>query len=535
MSNPPNYRIFETITANISFLFITTIIIFIMYQMTNYLRKNWLLAFAFPVFIGGVMSCSSDDGYSPVDNQAPTITLASDHVQTEAGRAFTIAGVIKDADGIKSINLKNEGMLLDKTINLLELYSELQKEYNLSYTYQKQFTKDWNDASSFPVTITVEDVVGNKQTATVMVSADGDFTNPTFVVAPSEQVTVLVGPAPKFKLNCQVSDNKVLKNIHIVSAELGIDEVVETGNVSSYTLAKEYVMPGYAIASYPMTITVNDTFDNETSTSTTINVSEMPDFEKMYLADVETAAELSSDVYGVPMLIDHTGEFEYTARYYNQKSGTKVRFIPQMTDFEPICFGPYTEDTSKFSNDPSSVEGLVLNEIGYYEIKFNINTGEYSYKTYTPEPITVKLSGNDYTYPLTLNGTTTWDFGDGSGDQPAQICLAGSNLPNDTPGWTTNQNNNAYILLQDEKNPYLLYREDTYEEGKNIEFTISATHWWGWWPEPFWRFDGSEFNEKNTLNGGDNMKGSGAKVPATGKYRFEFDYHLLRSRLIPVK
>ena len=29
MSNPPNYRIFEAITANISFLFITTIIIFI--------------------------------------------------------------------------------------------------------------------------------------------------------------------------------------------------------------------------------------------------------------------------------------------------------------------------------------------------------------------------------------------------------------------------------------------------------------------------------------------------------------------------
>ena len=24
-------------------------------------------------------------------------------------------------------------------------------------------------------------------------------------------------------------------------------------------------------------------------------------------------------------------------------------------------------------------------------------------------------------------------------------------------------------------------------------------------------------------------------VPATGKYRFEFDYHLLRSRLYPVK
>jgi hypothetical protein len=320
-----------------------------------------------------------------------------------------------------------------------------------------------------------------------------------------------------------------------VSSVLDIDDTVETGDVSSYSLTKDYALPGGVVSSYPMTITVTDQHGNETSVSTTISVSEMPDFDKMYLADVEDAADLSSDVYGVPMLIDHTGEFEYTAHYYNQKVGTKVRFIPQMTDFEPICFGPDAENSSLFANDPSSSQGIVLDKISYYEIKFNTKTGVYSVKTYTPAPVTVKLSGHEYTYPLTLNGTTTWDFGDGSGEQPAQICLAGSNLPNGTPGWTTNQNNNAYILQQDAKNPYLLYREGEYEQGNKIEFTISATHWWGWWPEPYWRFDGSQYNEKNTLNGGDNMKGDGAVVPATGKYRFEFDYHLLRSRLYPVK
>ena len=506
-----------------------------MYQITNYLKNCWLMAFALPIMVGGLMSCGDDDDYSPVDNQAPVITLLSDRVQTEAGRAFTIEGVIKDADGIKSINLKNEGMMLDKTINLLELYDKLLTEYNLSYTYQRQYTTSWTDASSFPVTITVEDVVGNKQTATVTVSADGDFSNPTFAVAPSSEVTVLVGARPKFKLNCSVTDNKVLKQIHVVSADLGLDEVIPTGNVSSFDLSKEYIMPAGVVDSYKMTITVSDTFDNSTSTSTTINVSEMPDFEKMYLADVEDARDLSSDVFGVPMLIDHTGEYEYTAHYYNQKAGTKVRFIPQMTDFEPICFGPDADNNEVFANDPSVSQGIVLDEVSYYEIKFNTVTGAYSVKTYVPEPVTVTLHGKEYTYPLTLNGTTTFNFGDDSGDQPAQICLAGSNLPDGTPGWTTNQNNGAYILLQDEKNPYLLYREGEYEQGKKIEFTISATHWWGWWPEPFWRFDGSQYNEKNTLNGGDNMKGDGAIVPATGKYRLEFDYHLLRTRLIPVK
>lgn len=504
-----------------------------MYQVTNYLKKSWLMAFVFPAFMGGVMSCSDDDGYSAVDNQVPTITLPSERIQTEAGRQFTIEGTIKDADGIKSINLKSEGMMLDKTINLLELYDELQTEYALKYTYQRNYTKDWTDASSFPVLITVEDVVGNKQTATVTVTADGDFTNPVFMVAPSTDVTVLVGPNPKFKLNCSVSDNKVLKSVHVVSADLNLDETIATGDVSSFELSKSYSLPANTIGNYQMTITVSDTFNNETSTATVINVGEMPDFEKMYLADVETAAELSSDVFGVPMLVDHTGEYEYTAHYYNQKAGTKVRFIPQMTDFEPICFGPDAENKNVFANDPETSQSIVLDKVSYYEIKFNTKTGKYSVNTYTPDPVTVTLHGKKYTYPLILNGTTTFDFGDDSGEQPAQICLAGSGLPDGAGNWTTNQNSGAYILNQDSKNPYLLYREGTYEAGTQIEFTISATHWWGWWPEPFWRFDGSEFNEKNTLNGGDNMKK--VTVPATGKYRFEFDYHLLRSRLYPVK
>ena len=270
-----------------------------------------------------------------------------------------------------------------------------------------------------------------------------------------------------------------------------------------------------------LTVTAYDKFNNKVMAQSTVNVDEMPDFEKMYLADVESAKDLTSDVYGVPMVIDHTGPYEYTAHYYNQKAGTKVRFIPQMTDFEPICFGVDPSDNSVLINDASSALGIARNEVAYYEIKLNIVTGAYSVKTY--EPTTEKM---------TLDGSTTIDFGDGSGAQPAQICLAGGGLPG-TPSWTTNQNNDAFILSQDAANKYLLYRECELEAGTEIEYTISQTHWWGWWPEPYWRFDGSEFNEKNVKNGGDNMNKS--KVPATGKYRIEFDYHLLRSRIIPVK
>ena len=463
-------------------------------------------------------SCSDDDNFSDVDGKAPTIALETDHIQTEAGRQFTIAGQVKDADGIRSIRLQNSDMLLDKTINLLELYGDsLIYDYKLAYKYTSK--KDWTDSSSFPVNITVEDIGGRTTSATLTVSADGDFTNPEFSVAPSGELTVLV-QNPKLTLGFTVTDNKRLNYIQVECPALGINDRIDAAGQSEMKVKKVYEVPSEK-QSCLLTVTAYDKFNNKVIAQSTVNVDEMPDFEKMYLADVESAKDLTSDVYGVPMVIDHTGPYEYTAHYYNQKAGTKVRFIPQMTDFEPICFGVDPSDNSVLINDASSALGIELNEVAYYEIKLNIVTGAYSVKTY--EPTTEKM---------TLDGSTTIDFGDGSGAQPAQICLAGGGLPG-TPSWTTNQNNDAFILSQDAANKYLLYRECELEAGTEIEYTISQTHWWGWWPEPYWRFDGSEFNEKNVKNGGDNMKKS--KVPATGKYRIEFDYHLLRSRIIPVK
>ena len=462
-------------------------------------------------------SCSSDDDFPTVDGQAPTIALTTDQIHAEPGRSFNITGTVKDADGIKSIRLKNEGMLLDKTINLLEIYGDsLLHEYNLDYAYTP--ANDWTDDSNFPLEVTVEDVVGNTTSATLTVKGDGDFTFPTFTSAPSSELTVLL-QNPKLTLNASVSDNKKLQSIVVDIPGLNIKDSVLLNGVKEYTLKKQYDVPAKE-ASYMMTLRVYDGMKNMTYTTSKINVSELPDFDKMYLADVSDAASLTSDLYGVPMLIEHTGKYQYKAHYYNQKVGTGIRFIPQMTDFNPICFG-IDENTGLLTSNPSEAKEIILDEVGYYEITFNTITGDYDVKRYTPT-----------TAKMTLNGTTTVNFNDGSGDQPAQICLAGSGLPG-TPDWTTNQNNDAFILNQSKTNPYLLYREFNLKAGDEISFTISQTHWWGWWPEPYWRFDGSANNEKNVKNGGENM--NSVKAPVTGTYRFEFDYALLRSRIVLVK
>lgn len=485
--------------------------------MTKHFRMLWNVVLLSLMLTAGftLQSCSSDDDYPTVDGLAPTLDITT-AIQTEPGRDFTITGVTKDADGLKSIRLVNDSLHLDKTIDFLTYYPDsLLHTYNLSYKYAGQST--WNENEAFPVEITVTDVGGRTTTKTVNVTTDGDFSNPTFTSAPSSSLTVLL-QNPKLTLNTTVADNKNLGYIKVFIPGLNInDSVLISGK--EYKFTKTYDLPATE-GSYEMTLTVGDAAGNKTTTNSTIKVSDLPDFTRMYLADVDNTEQLNSDLYGVPMLIEHTGKYQYTAHYYNKAAGTKVRFIPQLTDFQPICFA-VDPSTGLLTSDPSVGEPIVLNETGYVEIKFNTVTGDWSVDKWTPT-----------TKKMTLDGTTTVDFKDGSGAQPAQICLAGSGLPG-TPSWTTNQNNNAFILYQDKNNPYRLYREMKLEKGTKVSFTISQTHWWGWWPEPYWRFDGSDENGANVLNGGDNMKE--VTVPATGTYLFEFDYALLRSRITLVK
>ena len=374
-----------------------------------------LLAGLFGLLVGMSMtSCSSDDDYPAVDDQAPVIQLTTDHIQTEPGRQFSIEGVVKDADGLKSITLENEGMNLDKTIDFLTYYPDtLLHEYNLSYHYKAG--SEWKDGDQFPVKVTVEDVRGHQTEATVLVTPDGDFTAPTFTQAPSKELTVLL-QNPKLSLTTAVADNKNLNYIVVSIPDLNVHDSLSISG-TSYIYNKVYEMPQKE-ATYTMTVKVGDKFNNTATTTSTIKVSDLPDFAKMYLADVDDAADLTSDVYGVPMLIEHTGKYQYRALYYNQKAGTGVRFIPQKTDFQPICFG-VDPTTGLLTSNPNVGQPIKLSKVGYYEIDFNTVTGEYDVKNYTPTTASLGI----------LDGSQKIDFKDGSGSQPYEIVLAGSGLP----------------------------------------------------------------------------------------------------------
>ena len=113
------------------------------------------------------------------------------------------------------------------------------------------------------------------------------------------------------------------------------------------------------------------------------------------------------------------------------------------------------------------------------------------------------------------------------------------------------------LFAQDKNNPHLFYYPEngtwTLEAGEEMNFIISNYHPVGWWDHVEWRCDDSQnvekfgyFSKKGDVN--PNWEGTNQRwedgsmvgdnwmkptVTVTGNYRFEFDAHLGRGKIVP--
>jgi hypothetical protein len=309
---------------------------------------------------------------------------------------------------------------------------------------------------------------------------------------------------------------------------------------SSLTFKEVIVFPNVSQV-YTINLAAYDAVGNSVTTTCSLTVSEMPDFEKMYLADVATDEELNSDVFGVPMVINHTGEYQYKARYYNKAAGTEIFFLPQKTSFTPICFGLDPEDSNKLTDDPELAKPIVLDTPNvYYEIDINVKQSTYSIKTYS---VTEATDPINYEYGQLCDmprneGEPQFNFYIGWGDSP--------------------QNAGEHLFVQDANNPHLFYYPATgstwsLQSGEEMNFIISNYHPNGYWDQVEWRCDNSTdiekfgyFSKANNVNpnwegtnrqwwDGSSVQDNWMKPVVTngGNYRFEFDAHLGRGKIVP--
>ena len=425
--------------------------------------------------------------------------------------------------------------------DLIEIYGEPQTSYDLSYKFS--ISRD-EVGEQFTVKVTVVDVGGRETSQDVLITMDGDFENPVFSLAPDKAITVLMKADrnPQYTLNFTVTDDRKLDYATIEIPELtGFEtRTVSAEGQSSLTFKEVIVFPNVSRV-YTINLAAYDAVGNSVTTTCSLTVSEMPDFEKMYLADVATDEELNSDVFGVPMVINHTGEYQYKARYYNKAAGTEIFFLPQKTSFTPICFGLDPEDSNKLTDDPELAKPIVLDTPNvYYEIDINVKQSTYSIKTYS---VTEATDPINYEYGQLCDmprneGEPQFNFYIGWGDSP--------------------QNAGEHLFVQDANNPHLFYYPATgstwsLQSGEEMNFIISNYHPNGYWDQVEWRCDNSTdiekfgyFSKANNVNpnwegtnrqwwDGSSVQDNWMKPVVTngGNYRFEFDAHLGRGKIVP--
>lgn len=476
----------------------------------------------------GLTGCSDDsDGWATVDGKAPALDLESTMVGARAGSSFSIKGKVTDADGLQSISLRCPALYLDKTIDLIAIYGEPLTAYDLDYTVPLD-SKETGDI--FRIEVSALDVAGNTTSSTVTVDLDGDVDAPVFAVAPpADAMVVLAGGKAVFSLSFTVKDDRELASVKVEIPDIDFrDEITAFDPAGECVYRREIEMPA-ASASYSALVTATDTWNNTAEAVMTITVSDTPDYPKMWLADVRTVAELNSDVMGVPMLIDRTAPYTYEARYYNEKAGTEVYFLPQRTDFAPVRIGIDPADGTRLSNDPESLKPFVLDrEKVYYLIRLDLLGKKYTVDTYS---VADAIDPVPHAF-----GSMDMDFHQD-----------GSSFVEFWFGYTTDGPTSVSRFVQDADNPHLyrLSAPIALRAGRHDGFIIHNYHSDGWWNYCTWRADDEQDpetvdyygNYTNPLWSGKRGEDKWFKpaIPADGNYQLIFDAHLGRARIVPAK
>ncbi len=484
---------------------------------------NHLIVSALCLLMIGLYSCEENDKWSVVDGADPELFLNYEKISTEPGQKIVISGKAKDADGLSMISLTCKDLYLNKNIDLIQIYKEPKTEYDIDYSYVLSQNEI---GDSFSILVTAIDVLGNKTSKTLTITLDADFFPPTFSVTPSSNLTVLIKEETAFTLRFSVEDNKAIDNIVVSIPEASYSNEIDAEETKSFEFAERITLPSTP-GTYNLSITATDRAGQSTTAKSKITVSELPDFSKMYLTDVANVADLNSAIMGVPTLIDRVGEFQYRARYYNQTSNTEIFFIPQKTDFSPICFGLDPYDSNILTDDPETAKPFILTETEvYYDITFNTKDNSYSVSTYPISSATNKL-------PQPIGSDYYLDPGQPEFIVPFQIGLLG------LPG--AGGPSDVIILNQDAVNPNLFSATvNGLEAGTKLNFIIHNKHDWGWWDYCLYRVDNSDEPEKFIYGGADApVKPADIwakpEVKSSGNYIFWFDAHLERGKFVKAK
>lgn len=294
-------------------------------------------------------------------------------------------------------------------------------------------------------------------------------------------------------VKADISSVNGLQKVEIIYAPWNISRSITPSTAQTYAVNEAIVIPqNAALQIHSVVIRAVDKNGNANFTEVKIGLQNL-NYAKLYLADVQDQASLTSDLYGVPMIMDKTGAHTYSVVYYARKAGVTVRFVPSKTSFLPVALGRDPSNSSKLITDGSKSLPISLGGAGYYRITVNTLLLTYSVQSITP-------SGTPFSQVAIV--------GRGFVDYPNM------NWQNTLP--------NIILLDKDPVNPFLFTKEvrmgiPTGQSYTTAQYIFTTNNGWS----NFWRFDSASDPELAVFNGGTNTDLAITSQPVT--YLFVFD------------
>lgn len=436
------------------------------FKYINYMRKQILnlTLCTLVMTLCCFSSCKQEDTFVDVDGQSPAMELVTDHVRTEYGKQFTLAGKISDKDGLKSVQLVCLELDLEKTIDLQAIYDETKYEYDLSYKFTMPEEVSGNE---FTIKVIVTDLGGRTTEQNVKITLDGDSTAPVISdVNPIDKIVyVLLAESNIHNLSFKVTDDKGLSYVKIVIPELNVNETeqIESEGVKELNFTKSYTLLSEN-KEYNVEITVADLLGNTQSYTYKIIASNAIDYNQMYLVDFVNNEELSLYAFGSHVTMIRTAPYTYKATYYSH-GNAQLRFTVSDTNFD-LCYGESMMTSGTLTMEYSDMQTVNIEQEGYYDITIDVF---------------------NLTYSISEHTANVTDYG--------QLTVYGQGWQGAESGiWTPAS---EFIMKQDSNNKAFYSTEITMTESGGSGFCIGICKYdetgqsWG---DKFWYYDSSVGN-----------------------------------------
>jgi hypothetical protein len=462
----------------------------LMFLFTKTISKLFYLSSIFAICLI-TFSCESDDN-SINDATEPLFTELSTELSSAPGLEFFIVGNITDDKGIKSIKITYESWFLDKTITP-ESNSE---NYELNYKFL--VPEDEILGSSHTIMVSITDLGDNAVSREVTVVLDTDTTNPEI-----EIMSPLSGSfyenGTDIPIEIQVSDNFELQSLQVMSSALNLNETTEFSNAeNNFTYSNTITVPDNFEGVVSIEATVTDAQGNTQTDTVTINVGAEVVYTDMYIVGGSTWFGWDP-TKATRMIQDPNDEDWFEVEIY-YSTGNNIKFIGQL-DWAPNNWGLDPNDNTQMINSEDS-EAIGFPEgNGYYRIRFNPYTLQYTYETMTvnvQQRNEMYVMGTGYT-----NYSLNWNPADG------------------------------IAMVQNPNNPYQFSIDIEFSDAVDLKYLGQND---GWGP-----YDcGFEVGGETTIpvNYVKNQEGDGTAdikfIGISGNYRIIFDYFLLRTSVQPI-